>query len=103
MRVTFAKGATVLAIVAGTLAACSVTPVQPVQPGIGDEPAALQDLPLPAGAVVDPPGHAPETEVEPYNWPGSLRPSRENPEKRVPNIFKRGRIIVGVDQSQYIC
>lgn len=101
---TLVKGAAVLSIVAGTLAGCSVTPVQPLQPGYGEEqePSALQDLPLPAGAVVDPPGHAPETEVEPYNWPGSLRPDRESPEKRVPNIFKRGRLIVGVDQSQYL-
>ena len=65
-RAAAVKGAAVLAVVAGTLAGCSVTPVQPVQPGIGEqsEPPALQDLPLPAGAVVDAPGQAPDAEVE---------------------------------------
>lgn len=103
-RAAAVKGAAVLAVVAGTLAGCSVTPVQPVQPGIGDqsEPPVLQDLPLPAGAVVDAPGQAPDAEVEAYDWPGSLRPDRESPEERVPDIYKRGRIIVGVDQSQYL-
>lgn len=86
---------------AGFLAGCSPEPALPLPGGPGT-PATLEDVALPAGAVVDKPGIAPESAMDPYDWPGSLKPDDADPEERVPEIYQRGRIIVGVDQSQYL-
>lgn len=57
-------------------------------------------LPLPPGAVIEEPGQA----YRPMSreFLGSFRPDHRTPEERVPQILARGRIIVGVDQSQYL-
>lgn len=55
--------------------------------------------PLPEDAIIEPAGAgeaAAESEAEPY---GSYRPDDKTPEERVPDIIKRGRLIVGVDRS----
>lgn len=57
---------------------------------------------LPPGAHLDEPGEEPGEAGQPADWPGSLRPDDKTPEERIPEIYKRGRIIVGVDQSQYL-
>ncbi|AWB84700.1 glutamate ABC transporter substrate-binding protein [Corynebacterium liangguodongii] len=60
-------------------------------------------IPLPPGAPLDPPGIAPTSDVTAeVDWPGSLRPDDAQPAERVPEVLGRGRIVVGVDQSQYL-
>ena len=51
---------------------------------------------------MDQPGETPGEASADVDWPGSLRPDDKKPEERIPEIVKRGRIIVGVDQSQYL-
>lgn len=71
-------------------------------------PVAKRDLPRPPGAQLDPPGVEPEEgfvhDAQAFQWPGSLRPGseedRDGPHMR--RIRERGRLIVGVDQSQYL-
>lgn len=83
-----------------SLAACAPSPA-PVAPS--DPPLAYSGLPLPAGAQLDPAGVDPTSAfVDDAFWPGSLRPDSLTPGERVPDILQRGRIIVGVDQSQYL-
>lgn len=93
--------ALVLAAVAlpGSLAGCVSAPPPPPRPA---QSAEHDDLPLPPGAEVDKPGLSPENQVEAFEWEGSLRPDSASPEERIPEIVRRGRIIVGVDQSQYL-
>lgn len=79
------------------LGACTTPPPEPAH-----EPAPVDDMPLPPGAIVDPPGIVPNAAAASFEWPGSLRPDDKKPEERVPEIVKRGRLIVGVDQSQYL-
>lgn len=57
-------------------------------------------FPEPPESIEDPPGKAAGQQESAPDWPGSLRPDVTTPEDRVPDILKRGRIIVGVDQSQ---
>ncbi len=56
--------------------------------------------PLPAGAVVEPAGEAAAREIDTDDLTGSLRPDDATPEERIPDIVQRGRIVIGVDQSQ---
>lgn len=56
--------------------------------------------PLPAGATVEPPGETPPRRIDTEDVIGSLRPDDRTPEERIPEIVQRGRIVVGVDQSQ---
>ncbi|MGP6174692.1 glutamate ABC transporter substrate-binding protein [Corynebacterium sp. A21] len=58
--------------------------------------------PLPADAAVEPAGAFPAEPVDTENISGSLRPGDATPEERIPEIVERGRLIVGVDQSQYL-
>lgn len=100
MRVLRALGGFVL--VGSLLAACAPPP-PPVEE---DPPLTARQAPQPPGSVLDPPGLAPDTATaDPdWVWPGSLRPGTE--EQRdgaaMRRIKDRGRIIVGVDQSQYL-
>lgn len=55
--------------------------------------------PLPAGALLEEPGARKPRDVDTHNVEGSLRPDAATPEERVPEIVKRGHLIVGVDQS----
>lgn len=57
--------------------------------------------PLPADATVEPAGVAP-IGMDTENIIGSLRPDDTPPEEAIPDIVDRGRLIVGVDQSQYL-
>lgn len=58
--------------------------------------------PLPSGAVLEPaaarePQPLPKGEIV-----GSIAPGDATPQQRIPEVAQRGRIIVGVDQSQYL-
>ena len=63
----------------------------------GDRPAGP---PLPAGALLEQPGEVSPAQNVDQDVVGSLRPDDRTPEERVPRIVERGRLIVGVDQSQ---
>lgn len=56
--------------------------------------------PLPPGSLVEGVGEVAAKPVITDSWEGSLSPDDREPKERVPEIFKRGRLIVGVDQSQ---
>lgn len=58
--------------------------------------------PLPDGATVEEPGEQEPREINTWDITGSLRPEpgEVNLEETIPRIMERGRIIVGVDQSQ---
>ncbi|QTH59560.1 glutamate ABC transporter substrate-binding protein [Corynebacterium hindlerae] len=62
-------------------------------------PATYQPV-VPAGATFEPAGSVPANPPLLDNLLGSLRPDVRKPEERVPGIVGRGRLIVGVDQSQ---
>lgn len=90
------------AVAGASLSACAPAPGPGPQPHTAQAPR-YQGVPLPPGAVVDRPGVAPESEfVGDEDWPGSVRPDDAPPEQRVPEVVARGRIVVGVDQSQYL-
>ncbi|MEX3504630.1 glutamate ABC transporter substrate-binding protein [Corynebacterium sp. LK2510] len=97
------RGGALVAVVASLvlLTACSgegAAPQAPTAP-----PLAYSGLPLPPGAQVDPAGIRPGWDnLDDDSWPGSLRPDAAVPAERVPEILERGRLIVGVDQSQYL-
>lgn len=94
-------GATVsVAAVASISMLSACTPEPPPEPM--PAPEARDDVPLPPGAALDPAGVEPKDYSERADWPGSLRPDGKEPTERVPEIVKRGRIIVGVDQSLYL-
>jgi len=69
----------------------------PVDPGI---PSVTAVMPLPAGATVEtsPPADLPPLDGTCGAMP-SLRPVDEPPEKLVPGIRARGRLVVGLDQG----
>lgn len=86
-----------LAITSALLAGCA--PHVPSSP----ESVELSDplpRPMPEGATIEMAGSIPGKEVLNTGLLGSLRPDDAKPEERVPAIFQRGRIIVGVDQSE---
>lgn len=56
--------------------------------------------PMPPGSILEEPGAVLGKPVITDTWEGSLRPDTREAVERVPEIFKRGRLIVGVDQSQ---
>ncbi|QGU08375.1 ABC transporter glutamine-binding protein GlnH precursor [Corynebacterium occultum] len=58
--------------------------------------------PLPADASVEAAGQFPAEPDLTDNLIGSLRPGDATPGERIPEILERGRIIIGVDQSQYL-
>lgn len=57
-------------------------------------------MPLPDGAEIERPGQYPATPPATDELEGSLRPDSRSPEERIPSIYERGRIIVGIDQAQ---
>lgn len=77
------------------LAACGSADVEPIVAA----PATYQPV-LPAGTKFEAAGTVPANPPMFDNLLGSLRPDDKKPEERVPGIFARGRLIVGVDQSQ---
>lgn len=56
--------------------------------------------PLPPNSMIEEPGDVAVKPVITDTWEGSLSPDDRVPKERIPEIFKRGRLIVGVDQSQ---
>ena len=56
--------------------------------------------PLPQGARLEPAGSVQPIQQLTTGLLGSLRPGNQTPEELVPGILARGRLIVGVDQSQ---
>ena len=85
------------------LAGCATTtPPPPPQ----DPPLTYEGLPLPPGAIVDPSGVPPAGEFSSadFDWPGSLRPLEEEDGigGALHKIRERGRLLVGIDQSQYL-
>ncbi|MFP7365958.1 glutamate ABC transporter substrate-binding protein [Corynebacterium callunae] len=92
-----------LAICAGVLcatllASCAEQPVEETETLTALNPDA--GPPLPPEAELEEAGSVSPFMDSDFNWEGSLRPDELTPEERIPTIFKRGRIIVGVDQSQ---
>lgn len=78
------------------LSACGAGPTQQTE----ESWVAPVPRPLPHGAVLDEPGV--ESRTMSREFLGSYRPDGRTPAERVPHILDRGRIIVGVDQSQYL-
>lgn len=105
------RGATLALALAGcvlagsTLSGCAASPPPPP---VEDPPLTYRVAPQPPGSELDPPGIPPEADFTggdgSWEWPGSLPPGskedREGPHMQ--RIRDRGRIIVGVDQSQYL-
>lgn len=60
----------------------------------------LPFVPLPQGAVIEKAGSHQPHKIITTNLLGSLAPDDQPVEERVPDILARGRLIVGVDQSQ---
>ncbi|QNE90203.1 glutamate ABC transporter substrate-binding protein [Corynebacterium incognita] len=55
---------------------------------------------LPAGTRLEAAGVEAPEEIKTQSVTGSLRPDNKKPKERVPHIVERGRLVVGVDQSQ---
>lgn len=104
-----ARFLTALLAAAVTLTACAPAPEPPPsstqQTAAPDRRAQNQapepaGPPLPAGSVIEEADNVPPTPPETEDVVGSLRPDDASPEERVPQIVDRGRLIVGIDQSQ---
>ncbi|MEJ6013132.1 glutamate ABC transporter substrate-binding protein [Corynebacterium sp. H127] len=78
-----------------TLASCSAAPE-----ATGPAPQPTFNPVLPAGSQFEGAGAVPAEQPMFDNLLGSLKPDDKKPEERVPGIVGRGRLIVGVDQSQ---
>lgn len=89
-----------LCCMALTISACTRVDTQPdPAPDWAREVLTLEP-PLPAGAVREPAGSEEALDVDTAETVASLRPDERTPDERVPEIVERGRITVGVDQSQ---
>ena len=73
------------------------TPIPPQRPA-----AHAYGPPLPAGSRVEDPGAEEPREINTWDVVGSLRPYQQEHDLALtmPHIMQRGRIIIGVDQSQ---
>ncbi|WP_394284019.1 glutamate ABC transporter substrate-binding protein [Corynebacterium sp.] len=100
---------TALLTAAALLSACSPLPEPPPPLEQQTAPALHQAQnraqapagpPLPAGSVFEDADNVPPATPETEEVVGSLRPDDATPEERVPEILERGRLIVGIDQSQ---
>lgn len=79
------------------LTACAAPVPEEDLPPVTDPQAGP---PLPPGSSLEEPGAVAPVNITADQWPGSLAPDDRTPEERVPRIIERGRLIVGVDQSQ---
>ena len=81
-----------------TLSGCSSTPTTEPTPLAQRDELAFSAI-LPAGSTVDPPrttaGSLPTVQLVP-----SPAPDARTPAERIPDIVARGRLVIGVDQSQ---
>lgn len=88
-----------------TAGAC-ISACSPPETGVAQDAPAFRGAPHPPGAVLDSPGEPPEEAFDSnfQGWPGSLRPgeAEERDGEHMRRIRERGRVIVGVDQSQYL-
>ncbi len=96
-------------LLVGTLAGCSLPTLEFQRTPTDERPTAPQrpvahayGPPLPAGSAVEEPGAEEPREINTWDIEGSLRPYASEPDLHltIPHIMERGRIIVGVDQSQ---
>lgn len=94
---------------AGTLAGCSLPTLEFQRTPTDEHLTAPQrpvahayGPPLPAGSAVEEPGAEEPREINTWDIEGSLRPYASEPDLHltIPHIMERGRLIVGVDQSQ---
>ncbi|AKK04031.1 glutamate ABC transporter substrate-binding protein [Corynebacterium epidermidicanis] len=85
------------AVLTASLSACAGSPE--TAPSFDARKQNYQAV-LPAGTQFEAGGSQPAEVPQFDNLLGSLRPDDKKPEERVPAILKRGRIIIGVDQSQ---
>lgn len=83
-------------------AACSSTDPAPQTPLTPQLHARGDGPPLPDGAQVERPGERPPLSLAPGEIRGTLPPDSRPAKTRIPSIVERGRLIVGVDQSQYL-
>ena len=87
------------------VALCSLALASCTQESLVDDPYsevianATGQLPLPAGASYDEANSREPQPAEANNDVSSLAPDSATPRQRIPDIYERGRIIVGVDQS----
>ncbi|MDU0479020.1 transporter substrate-binding domain-containing protein [Staphylococcus chromogenes] len=86
-----------VAILAGSATACGS---QPAQLPAFDPRSARYEPVLPAGTEFEVAGSQPAEVPKFDGLLGSLRPDDKKPQERVQKIIERGRIIIGVDQSQ---
>ncbi|MDO5669353.1 MAG: glutamate ABC transporter substrate-binding protein [Corynebacterium sp.] len=96
-------------VLAGTLAGCSLPTLEFQRSATDDAPPAPQrpiahhyGPPLPAGSSVEAPGVEEPREINTWDIEGSLRPwvTEADLTQTMGHIMERGRLIVGVDQSQ---
>jgi polar amino acid transport system substrate-binding protein len=95
--------AAVLALTACSLPTLDLPGVSTTEPVQAPRPIAhAYGPPLPAGALVEEPGEEEAREINTWDVIGSLRPleGEVDLEETIPRVMERGRIIVGVDQSQ---
>ncbi|GAB3946094.1 glutamate ABC transporter substrate-binding protein [Corynebacterium tapiri] len=64
------------------------------------QPREVSGMPLPAGSQIEHAGQEEPRDTENGTPTGTLRPDNRLTKERVPRIVARGRLIVGVDQSQ---
>ncbi|WP_312714193.1 glutamate ABC transporter substrate-binding protein [Corynebacterium flavescens] len=89
-------------VIALTTSGCSFLPSRNTPPAPQERVANLQvrpGPPLPEGSVLRSAGSLTPPRSSTQELVGSYRPDDRSPAERVPDIVKRGRVIVGVDRS----
>lgn len=94
----------VLAVAVGAVGCAPQSSLEELPTGAAS--TAHEAIPLPPGALLDGAGKQPSMEFVPHglDWEGSLRPRPSAPDDdpALEQIRERGRLIVGVEQSQYL-
>ena len=81
------------------LASCDVRSTPPLEAPAEQALDARPGPPLPDGAKIEKAGTTPAHRTSGEDIKGSYRPDDKKAKERVPDIVKRGRLIVGVDRS----
>ena len=81
------------------LASCDVRSTPPLEAPAEQALDAKPGPPLPDGAKIEKAGTTPAHRASGEDIKGSYRPDDKKAKERVPDIVKRGRLIVGVDRS----
>ena len=89
---------TCLLLIVSLTAGCARTPETSTATAPTSD--SLPFVPLPQGATIERAGAEPPNKIITTNLLGSLAPDNRSPGERVPEIISRGRLIVGIDQSQ---